>query len=148
MCNLGEEENGKEVASCVAGQQWWDNCKWRAFLQNFRISGGWHWADVQAVLVTLHLCLQGASITVIIMGHGASNWRRKINPILGTIFLDEFSPLNRNNLPGNPAGVHMLLITVGYLALQNDMLLNGLLMVIGFSLFFFNELHQFVTNAL
>lgn len=44
----------------------------------------------------------------------------------------------------------MLLITVGYLALQNDMLLNGLLMVIGFSpsLFFFNELHQFVTNAL
>lgn len=30
----------------------------------------------------------------------------------------------------------MLLITVGYLALQNDMLLNGLLMVIGFSLFF------------
>lgn len=45
----------------------------------------------------------------------------------------------------------MLLITVGYLALQNDMLLNGLLMVIGFSLslsLFFNELHQFVTNAL
>lgn len=62
-------------------------------------------------------------------------------------------PLNRNNFLGNPAGVHMLLITVGYLALQNDMLLNGLLMVIGFSLFlffffFFNELHQFVTNAL
>lgn len=57
---------------------------------------------------------------------------------------------------GNPAGVHMLLITVGYLALQNDMLLNGLLMVIGFSLFlslsfffsFSNELHQLVTNAL
>lgn len=58
------------------------------------------------------------------------------------------SPLNRNNSPGIPAGVHMLLITVGYLALQNDRLLNGLLMVIGFSLSFFNELHQFVPNAL
>lgn len=46
------------------------------------------------------------------------------------------SPLNRNNSVGIPAGVHMLLITVGYLALQNDRLLNGLLMVIGFSLFF------------
>ena len=46
------------------------------------------------------------------------------------------SPLNRNNSLGIPAGVHMLLITVGYLALQNDRLLNGLLMVIGFSLSF------------
>lgn len=45
-------------------------------------------------------------------------------------FLTDF-PLNRNNSLGNPAGVHMLLITLGYLVPQDDMLLNGLLMVIG-----------------
>lgn len=47
---------------------------------------------------------------------------------------DGFSP-NRNNLLSFPAGFHVLLITLCYLVPQNYMLLNGLLMVIGFSTF-------------
>lgn len=52
-------------------------------------------ADVLALVVTAHLCLGGASITLIIMERGAKNWRRKINPIPRTIFLDEFSPKSK-----------------------------------------------------
>lgn len=52
-------------------------------------------ADVLALVVTAHLCLGGASITLIIMERGAGIWRRKINPIPRTIFLDEFSPKSK-----------------------------------------------------
>lgn len=33
LCNFSEEENMKEVASCVAGEQWWDICTWCALLR-------------------------------------------------------------------------------------------------------------------
>lgn len=84
-----------------------------------------------AILVTPHLCLHAASITLIIMEQGTIYWRRKKTPPTQEHSFLIDSPLNRSNSLGNPAGVHMLLITVGYLVPQDDMLLNGVLMVIG-----------------
>lgn len=86
-----------------------------------------------------HCCLLSASIHVIseeIESErenelNVGNKQKKKKP---GVVDDGFSP-NRNNLLSFPAGFHVLLITLCYLVPQNYMLLNGLLMVIGFSTF-------------
>ena len=87
---------GQQRVDCaIPNWQWMGNLRLRAFWLKFHISCLLGRSRCFGSVVTAHLCLGGASITLIIMERGARNWRRKINPIPRTIFLDEFSPKSK-----------------------------------------------------
>lgn len=86
-----------------------------------------------------HSCLSSTSIYLISKEIGREKEKdkrgEKIGPPNKYAGVDDAFFPNWNNLLSFPAGFHVLLITLCYLVPQNYMLLNGLLMVIGFSTF-------------